>query len=200
MKKSIVVLIISCATLLFLCTSCSLLSGHISVSEEFRLTGNEQEIANEKMDSILKAIQEKDNKALKGLFADNIVEQTNNLDQSIGKLFDYYQGDFISYDDHFATYTDELVEYGEIQKLIYPTYDVKTSEQAYRVAMEICVNDTTEPKNGGIRSLYIIRSEDDPSDYCYRGDEKFTPGINIGIKNMPSEPIDAPSGETVFED
>ena len=36
-----------------------------------------------------------------------------------------------------------------------------------------------------INSLYIvIKSDDTDPNYAYRGDDKNTPGINIGIKNI----------------
>ena len=40
--------------------------------------------------------------------------------------------------------------------------------------------DTADADNVGIRSLYIIRLADDTDpQFAYRGDEKYTPGINI---------------------
>ena len=61
------------------------------------------------------------------------------------------------------------------------SYDIETTQDKYRLAMEIIMADTTDAGNVGIRSLYIIRFEDDTDQNCaYRGDGAYTPGINIG--------------------
>ena len=50
--------------------------------------------------------------------------------------------------------------------------------------MEYMLLDTADADNVGIRSLYIIRLADDTDpQFAYRGDEKYTPGININKKS-----------------
>ena len=73
------------------------------------------------------------------------------------------------------------MEYGDCQEVYDATYDFETTQDKYRLWMEIITVDTTDADKVGIRSLYIIRFEDDTrADFAYRGDGEHTPGINIG--------------------
>lgn len=71
-----------------------------------------------------------------------------------------------------------------VDGFFYATYDVETTQDKYRFAMEYMLLDTADADNVGIRSLYIIRLADDTDpQFAYRGDEKYTPGININKKS-----------------
>lgn len=99
-------------------------------------------------------------------------------------LFDYYGGDFVSYNNWGGPGVEETREDGYRLKEFYSTYDVKTSERTYRFAMQDVTIDIVNPDNVGIRSLYVIKMEDDTDPlFAYRGDGKNTPGINMNIKN-----------------
>ena len=99
-------------------------------------------------------------------------------------MFDYFHGTMASYNDWagpnvIAGNNDDGT--GRYWKRYYSTYDIETTQDKYRLAMEIIMTDTTDAGNVGIRSLYIIRFEDDTDQDCaYRGDGAYTPGINIG--------------------
>ena len=69
---------------------------------------------------------------------------------------------------------------GRYWTAVYSTYDVETTQDQYRFAMELILRDSADVANVGIRSLYVIRLEDDPEpQFAYRGDGEDTPGINI---------------------
>ena len=51
--------------------------------------------------------------------------------------------------------------------------------QKYYIAIRECTKDDFDNNNVGVISIYIIKSEDWDEDYIYRGDGKWTPGINI---------------------
>lgn len=167
-----------------------------------RYSRDEQADANAKMDKILEALKNKDKEALKALFSLNAIAQTEKFDQNIIDLFDYFQGDFVSYNDWSAVNLDGGINddgTGRNWKVLYSTYDVETSKQKLRFAIQDYVQDTADANNIGIHSLYIIKMEDDTDpNFAYRGDDKYTPGINIGIKNVL--PIDYGSISTVSVD
>lgn len=145
---------------------------------------NDKEVANAQMDKILNAIQKKNRTELESMFSKKAIVEAENFDQSISDLFDYFQGDFISYNDWGGPSGDETWDYGNKQKILYLSYDVKTSNQEYRFAIQDFTVDTANKNNVGIWSLYIIKMEDDTNPrYAYGGDDKSTPGINIGIKS-----------------
>ena len=96
-------------------------------------------------------------------------------------MFEYYNGRYISYHDGGLN-TDTTFENGKITKIFLAPYDIASEEGKYRIAMLDVARDPENPKNQGIHSLYIIRfDEDSHSWHTYRGDEKYTPGIHIGV-------------------
>ena len=142
---------------------------------------NNNQIANEQLEALLEAIQSKNAQAVKELFSDNAWAESGNMEKSILVLFDYFQGELVSYKNWAGPSVHATKNHGEYCKSYDCTYDFETSKDKYRLAMEIITVDTTDADNIGIRSLYIIRFEDDTDQNCaYRGDGAYTPGINIG--------------------
>ena len=149
-------------------------------------TSNDSMIANERFEKVIEAIQNKDGDSLKALFSDKVLKETENLDETISELFNYFQGEMLSYNDWSAIGVDggrNSEGIGRDWKRMRSTYDVKTSQDEYRFAMELITMDSADANNVGIRSLYVIRLEDDSNPkFAYRGDGKYTPGININKK------------------
>ena len=142
---------------------------------------NDKQIANERFEALIDAIQTQDVNALKSLFSKNALKEAEILDESIRHLFDYFQGELVSYNNWGGPGVKAEMEYGDCQEVYDATYDFETTQDKYRLWMEIITVDTTDADKVGIRSLYIIRFEDDTrADFAYRGDGEHTPGINIG--------------------
>ena len=165
-------------TLMLLLTSCSM--GDSNMRKMF-FARNDKQIANEQLEALLEAIQSKNAQAVKELFSDNAWAESGNMEKSILVLFDYFQGELVSYKSWAGPSVHATKNHGEYWKSYDCTYDFETSKDKYRLAMEIITVDTTDADNIGIRSLYIIRFEDDTDQNCaYWGDGEHTPGINIG--------------------
>ena len=142
---------------------------------------NNNQIANEQLEALLEAIQSKNAQAVKELFSDNAWAESGNMEKSILVLFDYFQGELVSYKNWAGPGVTAKNDADGYWKQYYSTYDLETTQDKYRLAMEIITVDTADADNVGIRSLYIIRFEDDTDQNCaYRGDGAYTPGINIG--------------------
>lgn len=178
------ILIVPIITLIL--TSCSL-----GGSEMFRgIFDDDQKISNDRMEKILLVLQEKDEDALRKMFSKNAITQAENFDGSIIELFDFFKGEFESYND----WSGPIVEEGRNDdgtgrnwKSTESTFDVITSEQKYRFAIKVFTKDTTEIDNIGIYSMYVIKMEDTNEEFAYWGDNKWSPGINIGIKNEKTD-------------
>ena len=165
-------------TLMLLLTSCSM--GDSNMRKMFFARNNKQ-IANEQLEALLEAIQSKNAQAVKELFSDNAWAESGNMEKSILVLFDYFQGELVSYKSWAGPSVHATKNHGEYWKSYDRTYDFETTQDKYRLAMEIITVDTTDADNIGIRSLYIIRFEDDTRpNFAYWGDGEHTPGINIG--------------------
>lgn len=142
---------------------------------------NNNQIANEQLEALLEAIQSKNAQAVKELFSDNAWAESGNMEKSILVLFDYFQGELVSYKNWAGPSVHATKNHGEYWKSYDCTYDFETTQDKYRLAMEIITVDTADADNIGIRSLYIIRFEDDTRpNFAYWGDGEHTPGINIG--------------------
>ncbi len=181
-KFRIIILInLMCILLLSSCSGSST-SGVLGIN-------NERAYAKAKMNEVLDSIENNDNESLKKLFSKKAITQLNDIDQSIYSLFDYFQGDFVSYDDWAGSGGETTWDNGYKQEIIYSSFDVKTSTNEYRFAFKIVTVDTADKDNVGIHSLYIIKMEDDiDPELGYVGDNKYTAGIHIGVKNtLPTE-------------
>lgn len=139
------------------------------------------EEAQSRMTSLINAIQEEDRAKIKSLFASNRISNKEGFDSDIDTLIAYYNGEFTAYIDH-AIYTDNDKDSGIVKKYYDITYDFTTTVEKYRMAIKWYVKDTSDSKNLGIWSLYIIKYEDDPSkdEHAYWGDGLWTDGIHIG--------------------
>ena len=165
-------------TLMLLLTSCSM--GDSNMRKMF-FARNDKQIANEQLEALLEAIQSKNAQAVKELFSDNAWAESGNMEKSILVLFDYFQGELVSYKSWAGPSVHATKNHGEYWKSYDCTYDFETTQDKYRLAMEIITVDTTDADNVGIQSLYIIRFEDDTRpNFAYWGDGEHTPGINIG--------------------
>lgn len=79
---------------------------------------------------------------------------------------------------------------GHYWKKLYATYDVETTQEPYRFAMEYIALDTDDENSTGIRSLYVIKLKEDTNPHrAYRGDGEYTPGIQLR-KTKPKVPED----------
>lgn len=82
--------------LVLLLTSCS--SGDSNmVRDLFRK--NERETANERFEELVKAIQNQDSDSLKLLFSEKSLKESQNAEEDIQALLDYFQGEMLSYND-----------------------------------------------------------------------------------------------------
>lgn len=175
MKKLLLALLV----IMMFFSSCSL--GGLELDKKGSFFQDDRAKANNSFERVLNAIQNKDAIALKSLFSNESLKDVEDFDTIANDLFEFFQGDFVSYDDWGGTVAgDGLKEDGQEWYTIQPTYDVKTSEQEYRFAFKEFTVNEFEPDKVGIWSLYVIKKVDDTDPKCaYRGDGKWTPGINI---------------------
>lgn len=145
---------------------------------------SDREIANSTLEEILEIIQNKDKETLKTKFS-KIAKESSNFEENIVQLFEYYNEEYLEYEDLGGLVVENEVDYGKQRKIIESTFEVSTNTYIYRIAIKEYVIDDFNSDNIGICSFYIIKqSEDINFDFAYWGDNKFTPGINIGIQNL----------------
>ena len=144
---------------------------------------NDHQKAQELIETVLKAIQNEDDKKLKSLFSRTTLNQLQSYEESVDELFNYFNGSVKSFDDGAGPFVETKKEDNLVFQLMESSFTVKTDVCEYRFAMQYITQGHTE--NIGITSLYVIRTTDDENlDYMYWGDGKFTPGIHVAVPNV----------------
>ena len=93
MRKVCLLMLIIMTLLL---TSCS--SGDSNMVRDL-FKKNERETANERFEALIGAIQNQDRVALKAFFSEKSLKESQNIEETITALFDYFRGDMLSYND-----------------------------------------------------------------------------------------------------
>lgn len=168
----------------FLVVLLSTVMSSCSWRENGKKVDNDRKIANQQLDNVVEAIRQQDTDALTVLFSGTALKKASGFGEAATELFGYFEGELVSYDDWAGPYVSTEREWNYVLQIMESTYDVKTTECDYRIAIRYVAQDTSNKQNVGIESLYIIRSDkDEDLSLAYYGDGKFTPGINIGIPN-----------------
>lgn len=153
------------------------------LGDTMRIKDGDHQKAQELIENVLKAIENKDDEKLKALFSQAALDQIPSHEESIDDLFNYFSGSVESFDDGAGPYVETIKEENFIFQLMESSFIVKTDTCEYRFAMQYITRGNAA--DIGITSMYIIKTTDDENlDYTYWGDGKFTPGIHIGMHNV----------------
>ena len=144
-----------------------------------RLGVSDEKAANDTFEKIFNAIQHQDETVFADLFSENVRNELIDLDEDITNAYSTIRGNLVSFEQRDGVFAEKDIEYGKIRKTIRSAYTVKTSEGLYYFAVMECLKDDFDIHNVGVTSVYMIRAEDWKQTYIYRGDGKWTPGINI---------------------
>ena len=127
---------------------------------------------------LLSYMENQDQAAFLAQFAPNIISDPDMLEQQCADLFQFFSGAVESQTWKAAqnSASKKLDEYHSETKV---SYDIVTTEDHYRIAMNFCAEDNYDDGNLGLYSIYIIRFEDTDTKYTYWGDGNWTPGINV---------------------
>lgn len=144
------------------------------------LAKSEDEIIDEKVQNLISLLENTDKDGLREIFAESKIKNITDFNNSLDELFEYYDGTLTS-KSHGGKGTDRD-KHGNYQATWYNlAYKITTSAEDYRIAIYWCAEYSTDDKEVGIWSLYIIKENEYPTpEYAYRGDGLWTPGINIG--------------------
>lgn len=143
---------------------------------------SDDEINDELVEKLILAMENKDKDSFIKLFATNKANEDEDFEQSVNELFNYYDGEYQN--KLKKGQCENKDKNGEFSTTWFElSYDVTTSTEIYRIALNYCSEYSTSKDNVGIWYIYIIKkSEDVNPNYTYWGDGLATPGINIGKK------------------
>ena len=127
--------------------------------------GNEQEVASiatERLEEIIKAIQNKDKDALIKMFSEKALSESLNLDENIKYLFDFFEGNVteFAWDNQYRG-AGGITRSPSKKVIRMPTlFFVSTDKQDYLVYFLNYPIDEFNPNNTGLYSLCIVKAED----------------------------------------
>lgn len=131
-----------------------------------RLFDNDKTVAETRLNQILDAVQSQNSNNLKQIFSKSVIDNVPDLDEKIVALFDFFQGELVSYDGAGPGVFEEK-DVGYHKKEMQSSYNVETSEQKYRIAIDEYIIDSENPDNVGVYSLSIAKAEDTNQEFAY---------------------------------
>lgn len=163
-------------TFMLVLTSCSML-GENTVN----LYEDDQSIADKTFGQVVNTVRLSDADGLKNLFSEAVRYETDSIGNDTLAFIEFIKGDIVSFSAASKTGVgaDCKIENGKTHKEIQSAFELQTSEDKYYVAIKECTRDDFDSNNIGVMSIYIIESVNWKQDYIYRGDVKWTFGINI---------------------
>lgn len=171
-----------CAASLLLLCSCSRLGAPVIFNDDGQK-------ANARLKQVIQAINEKDKDALKAMFSKQALSEAEDLDGRMDYLFDFVQGDIVSWEDDVPGPAAKNVDSsGRIVKESRWWCSVKTEKEEYLFFLLDCMEDSTHPENVGLYMLQVIKMKD--------RDTQFDGGYNIscaGIYKPDTETTDGGS-------
>lgn len=130
------------------------------------------------LENIIECLQSGTPVELKSLFAPNKINGIETIDSDIEDLFAFFVGEYQG-----RGWDSPILYSSANESGIINYYDMSffviTSVTQYRLAIRWCVEDTADPDNLGIWSLYITECEEDGRKEPYWGDGLWTNGVNI---------------------
>ncbi len=177
MKKFFLISLIILLSLVFV--SCTYVYNKNSLFED------DNQIADKTFEKIIDTIKAKNSKQLEDLFSENTIISSDNFKAQTTNFIKFIEGDIVSYtpSEDNGVFAESKIDYGKVKKIIQPCFTLYTTKKTYHIAIYQCIRDDSNENNVGIISIYIIDSKYYNEPYVYRGDGKWTPGINIVEKS-----------------
>ncbi len=149
----------------------------------------DDEDAAEKMSRIIEYINERDKEGLKSMFSDRALEEAENFDENAELLFDFIEGDIVSFEKSDGQYVSESVDYGEIVREVASFFLVETDRESYSFLINDIPRDDVNEENEGIYMLLVVLKENEMDIYepeneiiYVDGKKVITPGIYLPIR------------------
>ena len=139
-----------------------------------------KQMVNNQLTVILNAVTSQDAAAVKAQFAPNAIAVQPELDSQIEALLAYYNNETWEFEIPATGISESRNETGGTTRS-YEMHSRIDGEKYYLVAMHAVVNDTTEPDNVGIWSLFLFRTDYPIESAYYVKDEDNMVGIYVDL-------------------
>ncbi len=133
---------------------------------------NDDKKADVRFEQVIESIKNKDKEALKEMFSKQSLDESEDIDDKVDYLFEFFQGEVLSW-KRKGPIVDEKNHYGHKVKESKSFYTVKTDEQEYLFFLLEYTEDTDNPDNVGLYTLRVIKAEDEETQFGYWQDMKI---------------------------
>ena len=149
-------------TLLILVIVMCFLTSCMSGGERTAMRGSKDEKdINAKFEVIANAINERDKDIIESLFSKNALDEADDFDENVKKLFAFVQGDIESWVKRTGSSTFGSIDHGQRKREFSAYYDVYTAEQQYFFLLRNCSIDTAQPDNVGLYLILVVKAEEE---------------------------------------
>jgi len=145
--------------------------------------------ATSRLEQVINAINSKDREAVKVLFSETALNETDDIDEKIELLFSFVLGTINSWEKSSGPTVFETNHYGKKTKEVSSYYYVTTDKQEYFFLLRDFPIDTDNPENVGLYMLLVVKAEDREKIYdrdnkiIYDGDMKLShAGVYLPIQ------------------
>ena len=176
---NLLLLILFCAAILTGCANLKISMGLVQHAVGGLYDPTDQ-IAEDQLNAILEAAVAQDAAAIKAQFAPNAIAAQPELDSQIEALLAYYNNETWEFEIPATGISESRNETGGTTRS-YEMHSRIDGEKYYLVAMHAVVNDTTEPDNVGIWSLFLFRTDYPIESAYYVKDEDNMVGIYVDL-------------------
>ena len=129
-----------------------LLSGCALSSMRFEDSGM---IAEDRMESILHAVEERDSGTVEALFAESVLEEAGDLTEELEELYALFpEGVEVSWETNSGT-VSKSANYGVIVRDSQYWFDATVGETTCGIVITERLEDTEQPENEGVWSIHL---------------------------------------------
>ena len=137
---------------------------------------SDKEQADATMQAIIDALEAKDADGLKVLFSQYAIENTENLDEKIEELMDFYPGCSDGFEGNNST--REGSDYGVKTKVLNGIYTLSNNGQSYRMGFTLQIRNDKELDKVGLYIIEVMTPEAKPEGFKWK-DEEDAPGVYV---------------------
>ena len=178
---NLLLLILFCAAILTGCANLKISMGLVQHAVGGLYDPTDQ-IAEDQLNAILEAAVAQDAAAIKAQFAPNAIAAQPELDDQIEALLAYYNNETWEFEIPATGISESRNETGGTTRS-YEMHSRIDGEKYYLVAMHAVVNDTTEPDNVGIWSLFLLHVDVPVRERYYIKGENDMVGIYVDLSD-----------------
>ncbi len=123
---------------------------------------NDQQQAQKTLKRVLDAIEKRDKIALKSVFSKKALNESIDIDKEIEALFNFYEGNLISWQENELPQTSDHIQYGSLaQRRLVFCPRVITDKKKYFFGLLDFPVDKENPDNQGLYALLVIYPKDE---------------------------------------